>query len=130
MPLGAFDYLGLLECLVAADVDFVLIGGVCAVAHGAPVTTFDLDVLYAKDAENIDRILSALAAIHAYHREPGSRRLSPQRHTLESGGPALFMTDLGSLDFLGDLSGREISSLRGQTDEFELRSGSTLKLKP
>lgn len=41
---------------------------------------------------------------------------------------ALFMTDLGSLDFLGDLSGREISSLRSRTDEFQLQTGSTLKM--
>ena len=56
-PPRPFDYLSLLEHLVACEVDFVLVGGVCAVAQGAPVTTFDLDVLYSVTESNIDRIM-------------------------------------------------------------------------
>lgn len=36
-PRRPFDYLALLEHLAASEVEFVLIGGVCAVAQGVPV---------------------------------------------------------------------------------------------
>ena len=127
-PQRPFDYLGLLEHLAAFEVEFVLIGGVCAVAQGAPVTTFDLDVLYAMSDANIDRIIMALENINAYHREPGTRRLAPKRAILESGGPALFSTDLGALDFLGSVCGRGMDDVKLDTDELVLESGALIPM--
>ena len=37
----------MIETLVRHDVRFIVVGGPAAVLHGAPTTTFDLDVLYA-----------------------------------------------------------------------------------
>jgi hypothetical protein len=34
---------GILQTLVEHRVEFIVVGGVCAVLHGAPVSTFDLD---------------------------------------------------------------------------------------
>ena len=34
--------------------------------HGAPVTTFDLDVVHARDPENIARLLSALEELDGF----------------------------------------------------------------
>ncbi|MFT5128056.1 MAG: hypothetical protein ACI8W8_001665 [Rhodothermales bacterium] len=113
MPLPRqFSYRKMLEALAGAGADFVVINGVCAVTHGAPITTFDLDVLYAVNATNIDRILAVLSDLEAYNREPGSRQLAPKRAVLERGGPALFMTKFGALDFLGDLSGTPLEALQ------------------
>jgi hypothetical protein len=39
------DLSALLKGLNEAGVEFVLVGGVAAVAQGAPVTTFDLDIV-------------------------------------------------------------------------------------
>ncbi len=36
----------LLKGLKEAGVDFILVGGVAAVAQGAPVTTIDLDIVH------------------------------------------------------------------------------------
>jgi len=46
--------------MVESGVDFIIVGGVSAVLQGAPVTTFDLDLVHSREAENITRLLSAL----------------------------------------------------------------------
>jgi hypothetical protein len=38
------DFLEILKVLSRHKVDFIIVGGVCAVLHGAPVSTFDLDL--------------------------------------------------------------------------------------
>jgi hypothetical protein len=38
--------------LVAHDVEFIVVGGVAAVLQGAPVVTFDLDILHRRTPEN------------------------------------------------------------------------------
>jgi hypothetical protein len=42
----AADLTTLLERLLAADVEFVLVGGLAKVVQGAPLTTFDVDVVH------------------------------------------------------------------------------------
>jgi hypothetical protein len=39
------------------------VGGVSAVLHGAPVTTFDLDIVHARDPENIARLSIAVLPV-------------------------------------------------------------------
>jgi predicted nucleotidyltransferase len=46
-------------------VRFVLVGGFAAVIHGSPYVTVDLDVVPARDPENLERLSSALRALHA-----------------------------------------------------------------
>ncbi len=128
MPTPQFSFLQILEVLARHAVEHVVVVGVCAVAHGAPVTTFDLDVLYGRAADNSDRVLDALEELDAYHREPGDQCLAPQRRILDAGGPALFMTKFGPLDFLGDLGGRELTALREHTVELTLESGLRLRI--
>ena len=41
----------LLRILVTADVDFIIVGGVAARAHGSARFTEDLDVVYNRNAE-------------------------------------------------------------------------------
>ena len=128
MPTHHFRYRSILEALDRHAVEHIVVGGVCAVAHGAPITTFDLDLVHRRDAENISRILAALAELGAYHREPGDRRLAPQRRALESSGPSLFVTELGSLDFIGELSGRGFEQLLPHTAEFVLAAGLRIRI--
>lgn len=124
MPTRHFEYRKLLATLASYDVDYILVGGVCAVAHGAPVTTFDVDVLYRMGTDNLDRIMAALAEIEAVHREPGTRRLPPDAGALERGAPCLFSTSYGSLDMLGILASRErFEELLPHTVQLELHGG-------
>jgi hypothetical protein len=115
-----FQYREILRTLNRFSVDYIVIGGVCAAAHGAPVTTFDLDVVHSRCPENIDRILNALDEMTAEHREPGSRRLKPKRSALIGAGPVLFVTKYGSLDFIGEAGGRGFEELLPHSIEVAL----------
>jgi hypothetical protein len=48
------DFLAILRTLSDYKVDFIVVGGVCAVLHGAPLATFDLDVVHCRSADNLD----------------------------------------------------------------------------
>lgn len=48
------------RCLSAHDVRYVVIGGVAAIVHGVPRTTFDVDLLIEATPENAARLLAAL----------------------------------------------------------------------
>lgn len=54
----------LLNRLVEAGVRFSVIGGVALIARGVQRSTEDLDIAYARDRDNLDRLASMLAPIH------------------------------------------------------------------
>jgi hypothetical protein len=101
----AADLTTLLERLLAANVEFVLVGGLAAVVQGAPLTTFDVDVVHRRTEENVDRLLAFLASIGARYRNRPDPPLPPNRSALLGPGHSLFMTDLGPLDALGAIEG-------------------------
>ena len=49
------------RCLHARDVRYVVIGGVAAIVHGVPRTTFDVDLLIEASEETASRLLAALS---------------------------------------------------------------------
>ena len=96
----------LLERLIRGRVDFVIVGGFAAVAHGASLVTQDIDICCDFAAKNILRLQAALADLHPVHRMT-PKRLSLQL-TKESyrGLKNLYLeTDLGQLDCLGEILG-------------------------
>jgi hypothetical protein len=95
-----------IELLGRHDVRYVLIGGLAAITHGAPLITQDVDICYARDADNLKRLADALREVHAElrGREPGpSFRLDAR--TLAKGDAFTFTTDVGWLDILATPSG-------------------------
>ncbi len=78
---------------------FVLVGGVAAVIEGAPIATFDLDIVPDRDAGNIDRLVAALTALKACYR--GRPDLHPAHEALRGRGHHLLITRYGPLDVLG-----------------------------
>jgi hypothetical protein len=101
----AADLTTLLERLLATEVEFVLVGGLAAVVQGAPVTTFDLDLVHRRTEENVDRLIVFLAGVGAHYRNRPGPPLPPQRSALLGPGRSLFMTELGPLDALGAIEG-------------------------
>jgi hypothetical protein len=97
------DFLPILETLVKHEVDFIVVGGVCAVLHGVPMTTFDLDLVHSRTPENLDRLTTALKELDAYYRGRGDQRLTPDLTHLSSAGHQLLMTRFGPLDVLGTI---------------------------
>jgi len=98
---AAFDPLAALRALHDAGVEFVLIGGVAARLHGSPSLTRDVDICYARDVDNLDRLADVLRGVHARLR--GVDDDVPfvlDRRTLQAGGSFTFSTDLGDIDIL------------------------------
>jgi hypothetical protein len=62
------DFEALLRALCARAVRFVVTGGAAATAHGSARLTNGLDVVYARDAENVGPLVTALAPFHPYLR--------------------------------------------------------------
>ncbi|HEA68095.1 MAG TPA: hypothetical protein ENI07_14920, partial [Desulfobacterales bacterium] len=81
------------------QVEFIVVGGVCAVLHGAPITTFDLDLVHSRTPENLNCLLNALIDLKAYYRGH-SKRIQPDVKSLASPGHHLLITRFGPLDFL------------------------------
>jgi len=75
----------ILEVLNQHEVEYIVVGGVAAVIHGAPITTFDLDVLVRVAADNAERLLEALTTLDACYREHQAD-LKPTRQDILSGG--------------------------------------------
>jgi len=97
----ATDTTRLLEVLARHNVDFVVVGMTAGVLQGAPLATFDLDVVYSRKPENLDRLLAVLREIHAIFRHAGDRKIAPALSHLQSPGHKLLETDLGDFDVLG-----------------------------
>jgi argininosuccinate lyase len=115
------DFLEILNILSKHKVDFIIVGGVCAVLHGAPVTTFDLDLVHSRSPENLARLISALKELDAYYRGRGDQRLTPELSHLSSSGHQLLMTKVGPLDLLGTIgTGRSYNDLLQHTIELEV----------
>ena len=84
--------------------DFIVVGGVAAVLHGAPINTFDLDIVHARNPANVRRLLTALATLDAHAR--GRPTLRPDATHLASPGHQLLLTRFGPLDVLGSVGAK------------------------
>jgi len=107
-PDREYDPVAGLRVLREHRVRFVVIGGVAANLHGSTSVTFDLDVCYARDDLNLDRMVEALRSINARLR--GVDDDVPfilDAKTLRIGDHFTFVTDLGDLDILGTPRGVE-----------------------
>ena len=83
--------------------DFIVVGGVAAVLEGAPISTFDLDIVYSLDEANITDLLGVLDALDAVYVDPGGRRIRPTAERLRGGGHHLLRTKFGRLDVMGSV---------------------------
>ena len=96
----------LLARLAASGTDFLLVGGLAAVAQGAPLSTVDVDVVHRRDPANVTRLLAFLESVDARYRgRPPGQVLRPTREALLGAGHHLLTTDLGPLDLLGAIEG-------------------------
>jgi hypothetical protein len=92
-----------LRTLVEGEVQFILVGGLAAVLHGASLTTFDVDVVYSTGAANVERILRCLESLDAGFRLQPDRRLKPDRSHITRRGHLNPITRLGALDLPGTI---------------------------
>jgi hypothetical protein len=83
--------------------EFIVVGGLAAVLNGAPVQTYDVDLVYSRAAENINRLLVVLASIDAVFRIQPARRLKPTASHLSGSGHLNLITRYGPLDLLATI---------------------------
>jgi hypothetical protein len=104
----SFSPTAALEVFTDRGVRFVMIGGLAAAAHGSPSLTGDLDICYARDADNLERLAGALDALHATLRgATGDVGFVLDARTLAAGDHFTFTTDAGDLDVLGTPAGTD-----------------------
>ena len=95
-----------LRLLGENSVDCVIVGGVAAAIHGSLLLTNDLDVCYARDQSNLNRLAGALQSVHAQLRNaPAGIPFILDAETLKRGLNFTFTTDIGDLDLLGEIRG-------------------------
>jgi len=99
------DFRALFETLSLASVEFILVGGVAAAAHGASRLTQYLDIVYRRTPENIARLVQSLQAHAPYLRgAPPGLPFAWSERTLREGLNFTLTTDLGDLDLLGEIT--------------------------
>ena len=114
----------ILELLNKHEVEYIVVGGVAAVIHGAPVTTFDLDALVRVSEENATRLKTALDELDARYREHQST-IKPGKKDILAGGHLLLMTRAGPLDVLGFIGDQErYEDLIDASSKVSIASGS------
>jgi hypothetical protein len=93
------DFAGLLRCLAEAGVEYVVVGGAAATAHGSARLTQDLDVVYRRTDDNLRRLATALAPHRQYLRgAPDGLPFRWDAQTLHRGLNFTLTTILGDLD--------------------------------
>src|SRR5688572_14496530 len=89
--------------LIAAQVEFVLVGGFAAIAHGVLRTTRDVDICCRFSEENLMRIQQAVADLHPVHNPRRDLPLELTPALCASLSNLYLKTDLGILDCLSEI---------------------------
>src|SRR5687768_10328290 len=98
----AFDPGRALATLARHRVRFVIIGGLAGRLWGSPSVTNNLDICYARDMTNLDRLAQALKELEARLRgAPENIPFFLDAQTLAAGDHFTFVTKAGNLDCLG-----------------------------
>jgi predicted nucleotidyltransferase len=96
----------LLPLLVRNDVRFIVVGGIAAIAHGSARSTYDVDVVYARDTQNIRNLVRALQDRQPYLRgAPPGLPFRWDEETIKTGLNFTLTTTAGDLDLLGEVTG-------------------------
>ncbi len=96
----------LLDRLRTHEVEFVIIGGLCVVIHGAPMVTKDVDICCRFGSENLRRLEAAVKDLHPVHRmTPNDLPFELNDWMCANLKNVYLRTDLGLLDCLSEVTG-------------------------
>lgn len=100
------DFRALISLLANSSVEFIIVGGAAATAHGSARLTDDLDIVYRRTPENVTRLVDALAQFDPYPRgAPPGLPFRWDEQTIHNGLNFTLITRLGGLDLLGEITG-------------------------
>jgi hypothetical protein len=127
------DVREILRRLVAAGVDFVIIGGIAVVLHGYPRTTRDLDITFAYDGPNLDALGGVLVDLGASLRGVADQEVPfvADKRTLQGIDLLTLETDAGWLDIHRLPAGvTSKDSLRRRAERMDLEGFAVLVASP
>lgn len=91
--------------LAEERVDYVLVGGLAAIAHGASLTTLDTDICFRQDPENCDRLARVLQRLQAEIFPPRAVPIPLTAELLQTHRLVHLRTRAGRLDLLATIPG-------------------------
>jgi hypothetical protein len=104
--LSLIDIESTFRVLAGGRVEFIVVGGVAARAHGSARLTNDLDIVYRRTPDNIERLAAALSPHGPYLRgAPSGLPFRWDAATIHRGLNFTLTTNLGDLDVLGEITG-------------------------
>jgi predicted nucleotidyltransferase len=111
-----------LRVLYDAGVEFVLIGGAAMGLQGSAHLTKDIDFCYARSRLNLQRLAEALKPYHPSLRgAPPDLPFRFDAATISRGLNFTLRTDLGDVDFLGEVSGLgSFDSVKAASDKMNV----------
>lgn len=112
----------ILPLLVRHNVRFIVIGGGAAIAHGLARLTYDVDVVYSRDPENLRNLVAAIGPHQPYLRgAPPGLPFRWDERTIQAGLNFTLTTSLGDLDLLGEVTaGGSYEQLLPCTQELDI----------
>jgi hypothetical protein len=121
-PRAEFDPTRLLRALADGGVDFVVIGGIAAILHGSARNTFDLDICFAGDPQNLAALGTVLVTLQARLRAvPDPVPFVPDAAALRRVEVFTLATAAGDLDVLRSPSGApRYDVLRAHADRYDV----------
>ncbi len=100
------DFEQFLPLLTGAGIEFIVIGGVAANVHGSARLTQDLDIVYRRTDENLNRIVQMMTPLNPYLRgAPPGLPFKLDFETMKRGLNFTLTTPLGDVDLLGEIAG-------------------------
>ena len=117
-PHPPFDPIEIIARLIAADVDFVLIGGLAATLQGAELPTLDIDISYDQSRENLEHLAAALQTMDVRLRGAEDVPIRIDAVFLRNGAIWTFTSPFGDIDCLASPTGApSYDQLRARADD-------------
>jgi hypothetical protein len=100
-----------------------------AILNGAPVQTYDIDLVYSREPANLGRLLKFLDEADAIFRIQPQRRLQPNASHLAAGGHLNLLTRYGPVDLLGAIGrGLGFADLLPHSIEMSIGEGLAIRV--
>ncbi len=92
------DFPAIIRLLAEAQVNFIIVGGAAATAHGSARLPEDLDIVYRRTRDNVAHLVRALAPYQPYLRDaPAGLPFSWDERTIWRGLNFTLTTSLGAV---------------------------------
>ncbi|HNM06229.1 MAG TPA: hypothetical protein PKK05_25145 [Leptospiraceae bacterium] len=98
------------------QIEYILIGGFAGAIHGSARLTSDIDIVYKRSKDNIQKLVNALKNHKPYLRgAPEGLPFVFDEKTLESGLNFTLTTDIGYIDLLAEVPGGNYDNILPDT---------------